>query len=88
MDGKNVADFIDPEIQEKLDALEREEEKLIAEGFYESEDSMDNDEEIAITEAARALKIKKDKIVAAHRLKKGNNRTTLPQKAIARVISP
>ncbi len=34
MDGKNVADFIDPEIQAKLDALEREEERLIAQGYY------------------------------------------------------
>lgn len=34
MDGKNIADFIDPDIEEKLEALEREEEKLVAEGFY------------------------------------------------------
>jgi nucleolar GTP-binding protein len=37
MDGKNIADFIDPDIAEKLEALEREEEKLQAEGFYNSE---------------------------------------------------
>ena len=40
MDGKNIADFIDPDILEKLDALEREEEKLEAEGFYDSESDM------------------------------------------------
>ena len=40
MDGKNIADFIDPDIAEKLEALEREEEKLQAEGFYESEPDM------------------------------------------------
>ena len=40
MDGKNVADFIDPDIEEKLEALEREEERLVAEGFYDSEDEM------------------------------------------------
>ena len=40
MDGKNVADFIDPDIAEKLEALEREEERLEAEGFYNSDDSM------------------------------------------------
>lgn len=38
MDGQNVADFIDPEIAEKLEALEREEERLEAEGFYKSDD--------------------------------------------------
>ena len=40
MDGKNIADFIDPDIIEKLEALEREEEKLEAEGFYDSEEDM------------------------------------------------
>ncbi len=40
MDGKNVADFVDPEIEEKLDELEREEERLIAEGYYDSEEEM------------------------------------------------
>lgn len=40
MDGKNIADFIDPDIEEKLEALEREEEKLVAEGFYDSEEEM------------------------------------------------
>ena len=40
MDGKNIADFIDPDILEKLDALEREEERLQADGFYDSEEEM------------------------------------------------
>lgn len=40
MDGKNIADFIDPDIEEKLEALEREEERLVAEGFYASEEEI------------------------------------------------
>ena len=40
MNGKNIADFIDPDIEEKLEALEREEERLEAEGFYDSEEDM------------------------------------------------
>ena len=40
MDGKNIADFIDPDILEKLEALEREEEQLEANGFYDSEEDM------------------------------------------------
>ena len=87
MDGKNVADFIDPQIQEKLDALEREEERLIAEGFYESEAEIEDDEQIAITEAAGKLKEKRLKIIAAHRAKKGMNRSTLTKKDVARVIN-
>jgi nucleolar GTP-binding protein len=40
MDGKNIADFIDPDIAEKLEALEREEETLEAEGFYNDHEDM------------------------------------------------
>ncbi len=40
MDGKNIADFIDPDIAEKLEALEREEEKLQADGFYDSDEDI------------------------------------------------
>ncbi|TIC42964.1 hypothetical protein E3Q08_02532 [Wallemia mellicola] len=46
LNGHNVADFVDPDIEEKLEALEREEEKLEAEGFYNSdEDILDSEEE-------------------------------------------
>ena len=31
MDGKNIADFIDPDIDAKLEALEHEEEQIVAE---------------------------------------------------------
>lgn len=40
MDGHNVADFIDPDIEEKLEALEREEERLEQEGYYNEEEEM------------------------------------------------
>lgn len=40
VDSKNIADFIDPDIEEKLNALEREEERLMAEGHYDSEEEM------------------------------------------------
>ncbi|BEJ17115.1 hypothetical protein CspHIS471_0605160 [Cutaneotrichosporon sp. HIS471] len=47
LNGKNVADFIDPDIVAKLEALEREEEKLEADGFYASdeEEMLDSEEE-------------------------------------------
>lgn len=35
-----MADFIDPEIEEKLEALEREEERLQKEGFYDSDEEI------------------------------------------------
>lgn len=37
VNGKNIADFVDPEILERLEELEREEELRVAGGEYESE---------------------------------------------------
>lgn len=51
MDGKNVYDFIDPEIEAKLNALEEEEERLEAEGFY------DDDEEIVRSPLSLSFRI-------------------------------
>ncbi|KAH8107497.1 P-loop containing nucleoside triphosphate hydrolase protein [Phellopilus nigrolimitatus] len=45
LNGKNVADFIDLDIEEKLEALEREEERLAAEGFYDSNSDLELDSE-------------------------------------------
>ena len=36
--GKNVADYIDPDIEAKLEALEQEEARLEEKGFYQSEE--------------------------------------------------
>jgi nucleolar GTP-binding protein len=86
MDGKNIADFIDPEIEEKLDALEREEERLIAERFSAEADEMEDDEQAMITDAAAAVKLKKDKIIGIHRANKGKTRSNVTKKTVARVI--
>lgn len=60
LNGKNVADFIDPDILEKLDALEREEEALEAQGFYASdEEEMLDSEEEEFRDAARQIRAKK-----------------------------
>ena len=46
INGKNISDFIDPDIMEKLDALEREEELREAAGVYDEDiDDMDSEEE-------------------------------------------
>ena len=47
-DGKNVADFIDPDIVARLDELEREEERLESSGFYDDED------DVSLYEGSRA----------------------------------
>ncbi|KAN0111996.1 P-loop containing nucleoside triphosphate hydrolase protein [Russula decolorans] len=84
MDGKNIADFVDPDIAEKLDALEREEEMLEAEGFYEDhEDMVDSDDE----REAAAAKIALGHKMEAQRKKKIKNKARLPRTAGLRTLS-
>ncbi|KAG2127483.1 P-loop containing nucleoside triphosphate hydrolase protein [Suillus clintonianus] len=85
MNGKNVADFIDPDIAEKLEALEREEEKLEAEGFYDSdEDIFDSEDEREAVEAKKALGHK----IHSQNLKKAmKNQSRLPRTAGLRTLS-
>ncbi len=57
--GKNVYDFIDPDIEAKLAALEEEEEKLEAEGYYESEEDLEDAEEAEIRYKAELIREKR-----------------------------
>ncbi|KAL7423385.1 Nucleolar GTP-binding protein 1 [Cryptotrichosporon argae] len=82
MDGKNVADFIDPDIAEKLEALEREEEQLEAQGFYaeDEEEELDTDEEEFLDAAAQ---VRAKKAVAKQKSQGKNtlqNRPVIPRK--------
>lgn len=85
MDGKNIADFIDPDILEKLDALEREEEALEAQGFYDSEEDMfDSDDE---REAAEAKTAREHKLRSQSTKKAMKNRAQFPRTAGLRTLS-
>lgn len=70
INGKNIADFIDPDIFKKLEELEEEEERLEAEGFYESDhevyDSLGSEDEEAIKKVAGSIKSKKKVLRAGH----------------------
>ena len=58
--GHNIADYIDPDIMEKLDALEKEEEERESSGFYDLSESEDDDGSYAeIKEMARKIRYKK-----------------------------
>ncbi|KAJ2401927.1 Nucleolar GTP-binding protein 1 [Coemansia sp. RSA 2559] len=86
MDGKNVADFVDPAIDEKLAELEREEERLEAEGMYDSPDDgmEDDEEEKRIRDLARRIRAKKQLIAQDSRINNVNRPTlTTKQKAAA-----
>ncbi|GAA5801337.1 GTP binding protein 4 [Helicostylum pulchrum] len=84
LDGHNVADFIDSDIAEKLEALEREEERLEAEGFYQSDDEILDDEEEILRTAADGIRDRKRLIVQAHRAARGRTRPVLPKTTAAK----
>ena len=60
IDGKNIADFVDPDILKRLEELEREEDQLVAEleagRMGEDEDSELDEEEQAAVDAIRERK--------------------------------
>ncbi|CAI8502840.1 unnamed protein product [Hanseniaspora opuntiae] len=89
IDGKNIADYIDPEIMEKLRLLEEEEEKLMEEGFYDSDDedySADVYEELSLEEIedikskAKWIREKQAMMISDGRLRKSlHNKAILPR---------
>merc|ERR1711993_217568 len=85
LDGKNVADYIDPDIFEKLEALEREEELREAAGVYDEEvDDLDSEEE-ENQKLAEEIRKKKKIRLQENREKKRRNYPTLPRKASLRL---
>ncbi|KAI0899993.1 nucleolar GTP-binding protein [Annulohypoxylon nitens] len=86
-DGKNVYDYIDPEIDAKLQALEEEEERLEAEGYYDSDEEIDDAEEADIRVKAEIIREKQAMIRNESRMKRVKNRAVLPRKALRRPLS-
>ncbi|KAI9024068.1 P-loop containing nucleoside triphosphate hydrolase protein [Hyaloraphidium curvatum] len=85
MDGHNVADFFDPDIVERLDALEAEEERLEAAGFYDEADyELDSDEERVLAQASEIRSKKELKRIEAN-LRKVRNGPTVSR--IARPLA-
>ena len=79
-EGHNIADFIDPDIDAKLEALEREEEELAANAPVA--DEMD-EEHLTLEEAETlaAIRSRKTKLISEHRRKKklGTNAAVMPR---------
>jgi len=57
--GHNIADYVDPDIMEKLEALEKEEELREKAGVYDSEESEEDDSMKEIRELASKIRVKK-----------------------------
>ncbi|KAI3635541.1 hypothetical protein MIR68_006179 [Amoeboaphelidium protococcarum] len=87
MDGHNVADFIDPEIAAKLEALEREEEGLVDAGHYAVEGEVTDPTAINARTLANKIKEKRKMMVVQHRMKTTKQTSKIGLKARARLRS-
>jgi nucleolar GTP-binding protein len=85
--GRNINDYYDPDIEERLNALEEEEEKLEAEGFYNEYDedfAEANDEEATVRYKAGLIREKRQLIRNDAKLRKGTkNKGFIPRPAVA-----
>jgi nucleolar GTP-binding protein len=87
-DGKNVYDFIDPDIEAKLAALEEEEEKLEADGYYDSDESLEDAEEAEIRMKAEMIREKRVLIRNEAKMRKSlKNRAVIPRTALRKKLS-
>jgi nucleolar GTP-binding protein len=87
-EGKNVCDFIDPDIEAKLAALEEEEEKLEAEGYYDSDDDLEDAEDANIRMKADLIREKRLLIRNAAKMKKSlKNRAIIPRTSTKKMLT-
>jgi nucleolar GTP-binding protein len=80
LDGKNIADYIDPDIDAKLEALEREEEQFIANAQAaameeDPESDLDSEEEAAV----QAIRERKNTLRTMSHVNKSQNRPIQPR---------
>ncbi len=82
MDGKNLMDFIDPDILRRLEELEREEEELLRLEQAEQEERDESDSDLDEEEEELLSRLRKKKVMLKkqHEMKRGANRSTLPRK--------
>lgn len=75
IDGHNIADFVDPDIERQLEALEAEEEKLLVNAEAESDESdLDN----TLVKTSSKLR-KKKKVIRKIRALRSRNHVTMPR---------
>ncbi|GFR19587.1 nucleolar GTP-binding protein 1, partial [Trichonephila clavata] len=86
-EGHNIADFIDPEIKEKLDKLDKEEELREAAGFYDESESEDDEEKRNISMLARKIREKKKLMRMERDRTKSISKPILPRTAKKRLRS-
>lgn len=79
LDGKNIADYVDPDIEAKLAMLEKEEEQLIAEAeaaaMGDDESDLDEEEEAAV----EAIRERKKQFLMMSHVNKSDNKPMMPR---------
>ncbi|KAJ5805158.1 Nucleolar GTP-binding protein 1 [Penicillium riverlandense] len=86
--GKNIYDFVDPDIESKLAALEEEEEKLEADGYYESDESVEDAEDADIRMKADLIREKRVLMRNEAKMRKSlKNRAAIPRSAKSKKLS-
>lgn len=79
LDGKNIADYVDPDIEAKLAMLEKEEEQLIAEAeaaaMGDDESDLDEEEEAAV----EAIRERKKQFRMMSHVNKTDNKPIMPR---------
>jgi len=78
--GRNIADFIDPDIEAKLEALEREEEERINSGYYDFDLDSEDEELQEIRGLARKIRERKGIMKFEQRMHQ-TNKPKLPKTA-------
>lgn len=88
LDGKNVYDFLDADISAKLQALEEEEERLEAEGFYDSDSDVQDEDAEEVREKAEWIRNKHKVMVQDARNRKSlKNKSMMPREHIKKTFS-
>lgn len=86
--GKNVYDFVDPDIEAKLATLEEEEEKLEQDGYYESDESVEDVEEADTRMKADLIREKRVLMRNEAKMRKSlKNRAQIPRTAKSKKLS-
>lgn len=83
VDGKNIADFIDPDIEERLAHLEAEEEQLDAAGHYSLEAEA-TEADRALQKASEETRNRRKLAIIAHRAATQNNTRVVHPMRIAK----
>lgn len=87
LDGKNVYDFLDADIAAKLQALEDEEERLEAEGFYDSDSDVEDEDADEVREKAEWIRNKHKVMIEEGRTRKSlKNRSLIPREHIKKTF--